>query len=81
MARDILITEVRVVLRADLYAVAALASAAVVVIGNVLHLSSARCRRRMNCDRLLRPKFVGRCVQEFGSYRSAKVLICRSNSP
>ena len=41
MARDILIAEVPVVLRADLYAVAALAGAAVVVIGHVLHLSSA----------------------------------------
>jgi uncharacterized membrane protein YeiH len=40
MARDILITEVPVVLRAELYAVAALAGAAVVVIGHVLHLSS-----------------------------------------
>jgi uncharacterized membrane protein YeiH len=40
MARDILITEIPVVLHADLYAVAALAAAAVVVIGNVLHLSS-----------------------------------------
>jgi len=41
MARDILITEVPVVLRADLYAVAALAGAAVVVIGHELHVSSA----------------------------------------
>src|SRR4051812_24304478 len=41
MARDILISEVPVVMRADLYAVAALAGAAVVVIGYVLHLSSA----------------------------------------
>ena len=41
MARDILITEVPVVLRADLYAVAALAGAAIVVIGPMLHLSSA----------------------------------------
>jgi uncharacterized membrane protein YeiH len=40
MARDILITEVPVVLRADLYAVAALAAAAIVVIGSVLHISS-----------------------------------------
>ena len=41
MMRDILIAEVPVVLRADLYAVAALAGAAVVVIGQVLHVSSA----------------------------------------
>ena len=41
MTRDILITEVPVVLRADLYAMAALAGAAVVVIGPVLHVSSA----------------------------------------
>jgi uncharacterized membrane protein YeiH len=41
MARDTLITEVPVVLRADLYAVAALAGAAVVAIGHMLHLSSA----------------------------------------
>jgi uncharacterized membrane protein YeiH len=39
--RDILITEVPVVLRADLYALAALAGAAVVVVGQVLHVSSA----------------------------------------
>lgn len=39
MARDILITEVPVVLRADLYAVAALAGAAIVVMGDMLHLS------------------------------------------
>jgi len=41
MTRDILIAEVPVVLRADFYAVAALAGAAVVVIGPVLHVSSA----------------------------------------
>ena len=41
MVRDILITEVPVVLRADLYAVAALAGATVVVIGHALNLSSA----------------------------------------
>jgi uncharacterized membrane protein YeiH len=41
IARDILITEVPVILRAELYAVAALAGAAVVVIGHVLHVSSA----------------------------------------
>jgi uncharacterized membrane protein YeiH len=39
--RDILITEVPVVLRADLYALAALAGATVVVVGQVLHVSSA----------------------------------------
>jgi uncharacterized membrane protein YeiH len=41
MTRDILLAEIPVVLRADLYAVAALAAAAVVVIGNELHLSPA----------------------------------------
>jgi uncharacterized membrane protein YeiH len=41
MMRDILITEIPVVLRADFYAVAALAGAAVVVIGQTLHLSSS----------------------------------------
>lgn len=41
MVRDVLITEVPVVLRADLYAVAALAGATVVVIGHSLNLSSA----------------------------------------
>ena len=41
MTRDILIAEVPVVLRADLYAVAALAGAAVVVTGQMLHVSSA----------------------------------------
>jgi uncharacterized membrane protein YeiH len=41
MMRDILITEVPVVLRADLYAVAALAGATLVVIGHALNLSSA----------------------------------------
>jgi uncharacterized membrane protein YeiH len=39
--RDILITEVPVVLRADLYALAALAGATVVVVGQVLQVSSA----------------------------------------
>lgn len=43
MARDILIAEVPVVLRADLYAVAALAGAAIVVIGYTMHLSSSLC--------------------------------------
>ena len=38
MVRDILIAEIPVVLRADLYAVAALAGAAVVVVGSVLGL-------------------------------------------
>jgi uncharacterized membrane protein YeiH len=39
MARDILLAEIPTVLRADIYAVAALAGAAVVVIGNLLQLS------------------------------------------
>ena len=38
MVRDVLIAETPVVLRADLYAIAALAGAAVVVIGDLLHL-------------------------------------------
>jgi uncharacterized membrane protein YeiH len=40
MARDLLLAEVPVVLRSDIYAVAALAGAAVVVIGDALQLSS-----------------------------------------
>lgn len=38
MVRDILVAEVPAVLRADLYAVAALAGAAVVVLGNKMHM-------------------------------------------
>jgi uncharacterized membrane protein YeiH len=41
MMRDILLTEVPVVLRADFYAVAALVGAGVVVIGEALHASSS----------------------------------------
>lgn len=41
MARDILLNDIPAVLRADLYAVAALLGAAVVVIGHVLHLPAA----------------------------------------
>src|SRR3954453_4154241 len=40
MVRDVLLAEVPTVLRADLYAVAALAGAAVVVTGSLLHLPS-----------------------------------------
>lgn len=40
IARDVLLSEVPAVLKADIYAVAALAGAAVVVIGHVLHLPS-----------------------------------------
>ena len=40
MARDVLLTEIPTVLRADLYAVAALAGAAVVVLGAALRLPS-----------------------------------------
>ena len=40
MVRDVLLAEIPVVLRADLYAVAALAGAAVVVVGSLLHLPS-----------------------------------------
>ena len=40
MVRDVLLSEVPVVLRSDIYAVAALAGAAVVVIGETLHLPS-----------------------------------------
>jgi uncharacterized membrane protein YeiH len=40
MTRDVLLAETPTVLRADLYAVAALAGAAVVVIGHLLHLPS-----------------------------------------
>jgi uncharacterized membrane protein YeiH len=38
MMRDILLTEIPTVLRADLYAIAALAGASVVVIGDLLHI-------------------------------------------
>jgi uncharacterized membrane protein YeiH len=41
VVRDMLVNEVPVVLRADLYAVAALAGAAVVVLGELLHLPGA----------------------------------------
>jgi uncharacterized membrane protein YeiH len=40
MARDVLLAEMPIVLRADLYAVAALACAAIVVVGNMLQLPS-----------------------------------------
>jgi uncharacterized membrane protein YeiH len=40
MTRDVLLTEIPVVLRTELYAIAALAGAAVVVVGNVLHFPS-----------------------------------------
>lgn len=40
MARDVLVAEIPVVLRSELYAVAALAGAVVVVCGNMLRLSS-----------------------------------------
>ena len=42
MMRDVLLAEIPTVLRADLYAVAALAGAAVVVIGHLLHLPADR---------------------------------------
>ena len=38
MLRDVLVNEIPTVLRADLYALAALACAAVVAIGHVLHI-------------------------------------------
>jgi uncharacterized membrane protein YeiH len=38
MARDVLVAEVPTVLRADIYAIAALAGAAVVVIGQLLQI-------------------------------------------
>jgi uncharacterized membrane protein YeiH len=41
MARDVLLAEIPVVLRADLYAVAALAAAAIVVVGHMLQLPVA----------------------------------------
>jgi uncharacterized membrane protein YeiH len=41
MARDLLLAEIPIVLRADLYAIAALAGAAVVVTGHLLQLPSA----------------------------------------
>jgi uncharacterized membrane protein YeiH len=40
MVRDLLVAEIPIVLRTDLYAVAALAGAAVVVAGNLLDLPS-----------------------------------------
>ena len=39
MMRDVLVTEIPTVLRADVYAVAALAGASVVAVGHVLHIS------------------------------------------
>jgi uncharacterized membrane protein YeiH len=41
MARDVLVREIPTVLRTELYAVAALIGAAVVVVGSMLHLSSS----------------------------------------
>src|SRR6476469_4495446 len=41
MARDVLLAEIPTVLRSELYAVAALVGAAVVVIGSMLHLASS----------------------------------------
>lgn len=41
MVRDVLLAEIPTVLRSDLYAVAALAGAVIVVIGHALHLPSA----------------------------------------
>jgi uncharacterized membrane protein YeiH len=41
MVRDVLVREIPTVLRTELYAVAALIGAAVVVIGDILHLSSS----------------------------------------
>ena len=41
MVRDVLVAEIPTVLRADLYAIAALAGAAVVVAGDLLRLPSA----------------------------------------
>jgi uncharacterized membrane protein YeiH len=41
MVRDLLVREIPTVLRTELYAVAALIGAAVVVIGRMLHLPSA----------------------------------------
>jgi uncharacterized membrane protein YeiH len=41
MVRDVLVREIPTVLRTELYAVAALIGAATVVIGRMLHLSSA----------------------------------------
>ena len=41
MMRDILISEIPVVLRADIYAIAALTGAAAVVIGPLVHIPSA----------------------------------------
>ncbi len=41
VARDVLLAEIPMVLRAELYAMAALVGAAVVVIGSVLHLASS----------------------------------------
>jgi uncharacterized membrane protein YeiH len=40
VVRDVLVAEIPIVLRADIYAVAALAGAAVVVIGSLLQLPS-----------------------------------------
>jgi len=40
MVRDVLVGEIPTVLRTELYAVAALAGAAVVVVGRMLHLST-----------------------------------------
>jgi hypothetical protein len=59
MARDALIAEIPTVLRADLYAIAALLGAAAVVIGEFLHLP--RPRRRSSGQR---------CVSAFASWRS-----------
>ena len=57
MLRDVLVSEVPAVLRGELYASAALAGAAVVVLGHLLHLPTpGRDRRR---GPLLRPPLPG----------------------
>ena len=52
MVRDLLVAEIPTVLRADIYAVAALAGAAVVVIGQLLHIPPDRHNNR-RCASLL----------------------------
>ena len=65
MVRDVLLAEIPTVLRADLYAVAALAAAAVVVIGHMPNCRRARAR-----------SWVRPCASAFASWRFVTAGAC-----
>jgi len=78
MVRDVLLAEIPTVLRADLYAVAALVAAAIVVIGHMLQLPVAAVTAALTSTGSARPR---NSAARFAGVASTADSVCVQRSP